>query len=185
MALVILVRHAETTSNRAAHFGASEDVELTEHGEQQARELGVKLRQRFRSVRLFSSPYHRALQTAGFIAAELQLPIEILPGIYERDFGYLKGLSYDHIPIEALDPAWVPEGGESKNALQARVLASLDTVVPQFGDEQIVIVAHGAVIQSMCAYLMGTWEDAPMPGNCGGIVMRFEGGWAREFEMLA
>lgn len=177
MALVILVRHGETSANRDRHFGASEDIPLTETGERQARELAPKVAAEFRPGRILSSEFARARRTSEILAEELGLEVEVIPGIHERDFGYLKGLTYDRIPAAAYtDPHWAPEGGESRAELQQRVLTALERALPRYADEQLLVVCHGAVIQSVCAHLAGTWEDAPMPDNCGFVAVRFEEG---------
>ena len=117
MALVIFVRHGETTANRDRVFGVSEDIPLTEQGERQARELVPVLRREFRPHRILSSEFARARRTSEILAEHLGVEVEILPGIHERDFGYLKGLTYDQIPAVAYtDPDWTPEGGESRAA---------------------------------------------------------------------
>jgi broad specificity phosphatase PhoE len=183
MALVILVRHGETGANRDGYF-AHDDIPLTERGEQQAREAAAKLKEKYRPTRLLSSSFQRARQTAGFISEALGLPVEVLPDIHECNFGYLKGLPYAHIPPELKDPAWIPEGGESRHAVQARTLQALEGLLASSRDEQIVVVAHGVVIQSFCAHLAGTWENVAMPVNCGAVVATFDSGWVREFEIF-
>jgi broad specificity phosphatase PhoE len=184
MPLVIFVRHGETTANRDRHFGVSEDVGLTELGERQAHELAARLTARFRPQRLLSSQYARARRTSQIIGEKLGLEVEVIEGIHERDFGYLKGLTYDHIPAIAYeDPAWTPEGGESRNELQARVLAALDESIPRCAEEEILVVCHGAVIQSICAHVTGDWKDAHMPANCGAVVVRYEEGQLRDLEI--
>jgi broad specificity phosphatase PhoE len=189
MALVILVRHGETTSNRDRHFGVSEDVQLTELGEQQARELAQRLAQefsgRFRPQRILSSKYARARRTSEILAERLGLEVEVVQGIHERDFGYLKGLTYDHIPpVANTDPDWVPEGGESRRELQARVLTALHAALTRYTEEEILVVCHGAVIQSICAHLAGSWENAHMPDNCGMVAVRYEDGKLAALEVI-
>ena len=177
MPLVILVRHGETAANRDRHFGASEDIPLTETGRAQALELAATLRDKFRPGRILSSHYHRAQETSGILGRELGLEVDVIAGIHERDFGYLKGLTYDQIPpVAYTDPDWAPEGGESRTALQLRVLAALGEALPGYGHEELLVVCHGAVIQSINAHLTGAWDNAFMPGNCGYVIVRWENG---------
>lgn len=185
MPLLIFVRHGETTANRDRHFGVSEDVQLTELGEQQAHELALRLTPRFRPQRLFSSKYARALRTSQILGQKLGLDVEVLHGIHERDFGYLKGLTYDHIPLIAYeDPSWRPEGGESRHELQQRVLAALHESIPRCTEEEILVVCHGAVIQSIWAHVTGRWKDAHMPANCGALIVRYEAGKLEYLEIF-
>jgi broad specificity phosphatase PhoE len=185
MGLVILVRHGETRANRDRHFTVSDDIPLTELGEQQARDLAPKLSKQFRAQRILSSEFPRARRTSEILAEELGLEVEAIAGIHERDFGYLRGLTYDHIPAVAYsDPAWTPEGGESRQKLQERVLTALDEALARYADVELLVVCHGAVIQSICAHLAGTWENAHMPGNCGVVVLRYENGKLAGPELL-
>src|SRR5580704_6989253 len=93
---IILVRHGESVANRDRHFAESGDNPLTELGFQQARELAPILAARFRPPVVLSSEFLRARQTAAILAEHLDVPLEVIEGIHERDFGSLKGLSYQH-----------------------------------------------------------------------------------------
>lgn len=177
MRLIVLVRHGETAANRDRNFGISEDIPLTDTGCAQALDLARVIRSEFRPTRILSSKYHRARQTSEILAAELCLEVDVVHGIHERDFGYLKGMGYEHIPpVAYTDPDWAPEGGESRTALQQRVVSALHDALPSYADEQLLVVCHGAVIQAINAHLLGGWDNALMPGNCGYVAVKFDGG---------
>ena len=92
---LILVRHGESESNLARSFSASPDIELTASGVQQAYEAARRIKVRFTPEAVVSSHFRRARQTAEIIGAELNLPVEIVDEIHERDLGALRGHSYD------------------------------------------------------------------------------------------
>ena len=93
---LILVRHGESASNLARSF-ASPDIELTASGVQQAYEVARRIKARFTPRAVVSSHFRRARQTAEIIGAELNLPVELLDDIHERDLGELRGHSYDRL----------------------------------------------------------------------------------------
>ncbi len=179
---IILVRHGETEANRLKCFAASDDIELTDVGRQQAHEQGRAIRARFHPARVYSSEFTRALQTAEIVARELGLTVEVLPGIHERDFGSLRGAPYHEMGAlmrsdRDYDAAkrwlWTPPGGESLDAVQRRALAALQAVGANCGGEAVVVVSHGAVMEAVSAALSGDWGMASVPQNCEMLVIEY------------
>jgi broad specificity phosphatase PhoE len=182
---IILVRHGESVANRDRHFAESGENPLTELGLQQARELAPLVAARFRPVKILSSEFRRAQQTAGILAQDLGLPLEVIQGIHERDFGSLKGLPYQHyFDMKQKDPdydpkrdwVWEPPDGESRESVRVRVIAALESLAARFAGEEIVVVCHGVVISSVFAHITGDWERAHIPTNCGMAVLEHEAG---------
>ena len=183
---LILVRHGETEANRLRCFG-QDDILLTDTGRAQARELALRIAREFHPELLLSSPFARAIETSQIIAAVLELPIQVLSGIHERDFGCLKGHSYGRMGelmiADALyDPAktwlWTPADGESMDDVRERAMAALESVRTEYAGREILVVCHGAVIQSVCAHITGEWSETFIPPNCGIVVLEHgEEGW--------
>lgn len=181
----ILVRHGETEANRRRCFADSDDIPLTETGRLQARELASRLAREFRPELLFSSEFARARETGEIIGGLLGLPSESIPGIHERNFGFLKGQTYDRMG-EAMkgDPRqpwlWAPDGGESLDDVRKRAIAALDETRTRHTANEIVIVCHGAVIQAVCAHVTGEWSESFVPPNCGVVEIAYtREGWQR------
>ncbi len=184
---IILVRHGETDANRRKVFAESDDIPLTEAGRHQARELAARLAREFRPQILCSSEFARARETSEIIAAVLGLQAETIPGIHERNFGFLKGQPYDRMG-EAMnaDPLydpdrnwqWTPAGGESLDDVRHRAMAALVAARARHRGKDILIVCHGAVIQAICAHIGGEWSESFVPPNCGVVEIRYTpGGW--------
>ncbi|KAK9235854.1 histidine phosphatase superfamily [Lipomyces kononenkoae] len=145
---VYLVRHAESTDNyRQVYGGAGRDVDLTELGMLQAKELanvfnGLNVRS------VYSSPLLRACRTAseiltGFPSIELDLSDLIV----ERHFGSLEGKSYRIKHDESV-------GEEAYSSVASRVetfyLKSLKDEILQIGDaECVVVVSHGIALDHL------------------------------------
>jgi broad specificity phosphatase PhoE len=186
MGKLIMVRHGESEANRSRIFAASGEVPLTEVGREQARELVERIRARFQPERVVSSRFKRAFQTAEIIAAGLQLPLEMVDGIEERNLGYLKGQPWAEMPAASAEAAsflkseeqwlWRPQGGESYEDVAGRALAVLLELGARYAQQDIVVVSHGAVMLSLWAYLAGGYQHARVPRNCGIMSIEYQEG---------
>jgi broad specificity phosphatase PhoE len=186
---LILVRHGESEGNRDRRFTTSPEVELTEIGRQQAHDVARRIKKRFQPELIISSSFLRARQTSAIIAAELNLPIEIVEDIHERDLGSLRGESYDRLRelvklAPDFDPKqgwlWRPEGGESYEDVRLRVTAAFDRLRGRFPEHEVVVVSHGGVMLSMWAHITGEWKGAHLPPNCGIVLVEHNG---EQFEL--
>ncbi len=184
MGKLIMVRHGESEANRSRIFAASGEVPLTEVGRQQARELAERIRARFRPERVLSSRFKRALETAEIIAAALQLPLETIDGIEERNLGSLKGRPWAEMPAASAEAAnflnseeqwlWRPQGGESYADVAGRALAVLLALGKRYAEQDVVVVSHGAVMLSVWAHLAGGYQHARVPRNCGIMSIEYQ-----------
>ena len=178
MAKLIMVRHGESDGNRERRFTSTPAAPLTDLGRAQAREAAETIKKgRFAPRRIITSPYSRAHETGRIIASVLELPVEIEEGIYEREFGYLRGMSYDAIHQ---DPSynsadlwtWKPEGGESFEDLRRRIAPIIDKLAARSDAEgELMVVSHGGVMLAAWAHVTGSWEGAQVPPNCGIILI--------------
>jgi broad specificity phosphatase PhoE len=180
----VMVRHGESEGNRERRFTTSSEVGLTELGMRQVHKVARTLAQLFKPQVVVSSPFRRALQTSEIIARELNLPVETVHDLHERDLGCLKGHSYDDLRAVVLkdpsyDPArgwsWKPEGGESYEDVRERVMAAIEQLLRTYPREEIVIVSHGGVMLSVWAHITGQWHGAHLPPNCGIVLIKHDG----------
>src|SRR5947209_10372323 len=129
--LLYLARHAQTASSAVDSFNGQRELPLTDHGREQARKLGERLRSvKFAAV--YRSPLGRTAETAALIAPAVDA--QVLPGLIEIDYGDWEGLSPEQ--ARAKDPAaydaWVadpaanaPARGETAQDVAHRALAAL------------------------------------------------------------
>jgi broad specificity phosphatase PhoE len=180
----IMVRHGESEGNRERRFTVSSEVGLTELGVRQAHQVARRIAQLFKPQIVVSSPFRRARQTSEIIAGELNLRIETVHDLHERDLGCLKGHSYDDLRALVLkDPtydsargwSWKPEGGESYEDVRERVIAAVDKLLRDYPQDEIVIVSHGGVMLSVWAHITGQWHGAHLPPNCGIVLIEHDG----------
>jgi probable phosphoglycerate mutase len=177
MGKLVLVRHGESEGNVTRIFTTTPiTLPLTELGRQQAREAAALIAAIACPSIVIASPYVRARDTGLIIAGALQLPFEIREGLHEREAGEFAGQPYDAIfEAAGFEPsrpwAWVPPGGESYEHVRNRVGPILDELVTRFPDDDIVVVSHGGVMVAMWAHMTGRWDDAPVPPNCGIVLV--------------
>jgi broad specificity phosphatase PhoE len=194
MGKLIMVRHGESESNRSRIFAGSGEVPLTEVGRKQARELAARIGLRFKPRRVASSRFKRALQTAEIIAAALELPLEVVDGLEERNLGYLRGRPWAERPEASAEAAsflnteeqwlWRPEGGESYEDVRLRAVAVLQTLGERYPRQEVVVASHGAVMLAVWAHLAGGYWHARVPRNCGIMAMEYEEGKLGNLEVF-
>jgi broad specificity phosphatase PhoE len=102
---VILIRHGQTEFNGifsvTPHDPGVRDPHLTDRGRRQARAVAQVLLS-FNLSRFITSPYARALETAGIIAEHLDLLITVEPLIAER-FSFICNIG---APLAELHTCW-------------------------------------------------------------------------------
>lgn len=92
---LVLLRHGESVANAAKEFTGRVDVDLTAHGEEQARRAAHLLGEAgLRPDVVLTSPMLRALRTAQAVRAELDLEVPLTEQwrLVERDYGFLTGM---------------------------------------------------------------------------------------------
>jgi broad specificity phosphatase PhoE len=142
------------------------DIPLSPLGELQAAALGARLRDALPAeVALFSSPYHRALQTARIALGE-QAPLRIDERLRDRELGVIDALTTlgveRRLPDEAARRRWVgklyyrPPGGESWADLALRLRSFLRDLPPV---ETVAVFAHDAIVSVFLYVLLGMTEE--------------------------
>lgn len=151
---ILAVRHGETAWNRDTRIQGHTDIELNEHGRWQARQLAQALREEPIAA-FYASDLSRAHETAQAVARVHDRPVSTHRGLRERCFGRFEGHTWAELesrwPEDALAwrkrvPDFAPPGGESLVQLQARVVAAVTELAARHPGEQVLMVAHGGVL---------------------------------------
>jgi probable phosphoglycerate mutase len=180
------VRHGESEGNRERVFTRTPDVPITDRGRAQARAAGDWIAARCAPVRIVSSPFLRARQTAAILAEVLSLPrpVDVEEDLRERGYGELAGRPYAAVrALPDYDPAaywrWCPPGGgETLVEVARRAGAVLDRVVHGAPPGDVVVVSHGAVMTALWWHVTGVWRAGRVVGNAGIIVAEHaDGRW--------
>jgi len=173
---LLLVRHGESEGNRDRTFTQNPDVPLTAYGREQARTAAQRMAQRYRPSRVVASPFARARQTAEIIAEVLELTVEFEPALREQSFGIFAGQPYDALLSDAAyheGPRWNwrPRDGESLYDVYERVVPAFDRIARDAEGHDVVIVSHGGVMVTLCAYVTGSWEGVSVTPNAGIVLV--------------
>lgn len=155
---LLLVRHALPLRSEP---GQGSDPDLSADGLAQAQRLPAALA-RFPVSRLVSSPQRRAIQTAGPLAKELGLRVEVDERLaeYDRDMSH-------YVPIEEIakenpeELARLVSGhlpsSVDENAFMARINAAVeDLVAAGDHDGTVAVFSHGGVINVLLHKILGT-----------------------------
>lgn len=152
---ITAVRHGETAWNVETRIQGQLDIPLNETGRWQAQRLARALAARESNAAIYSSDLLRAWDTAISIADATKLTLKTDEGLRERGFGTFQGKTYAEIeatwPQETLrwrkrEPDWSPPEGESLLQFRQRVLDTAQALAARHMGEQIVMVAHGGVM---------------------------------------
>jgi broad specificity phosphatase PhoE len=162
-----LVRHGEAVANvRPVIGGMHGDAGLTPRGREQARLLQQRLEaQPVHADRLVSSTLPRALQTAGYVARALGLPVVPDDDLHELRPGEADGWTVDEWRRRYRSGEEVPgrpdpyrvfsSGGESWATFLARAGGALSRLVARHRDQTVVAVCHAGVVEASFALAFG------------------------------
>ncbi len=177
-AKLLLVRHGQIAANTARIWHGSTDSALTDQGHHEARRTAEFLaRTRPCARALYTSPLLRTRQTAAAIGARLGLEAIIEPGLAEYGIGQLEGVSYrtlleehDFFTRISVDRDFAPPGGESANAVMARMTAALARISGAHRGDEVVVVGHGAALGIALGQVLNgdpmQWQRYHL-SNCG------------------
>lgn len=170
---IIAIRHGETAWNVDTRLQGHLDVALNPRGQWQAQRAGQALADEDIAA-IYSSDLSRAFATAQAIADHNKSPaarkVHAHTGLRERGFGIFEGQTYAQISIDwpeesrrwrQRDPHFAPQGGETLTQLRERISHTVDTLGTQHLGEQIVLVAHGGVMDAL--YRLATRQDIESP----------------------
>ena len=169
---IIAVRHGETDWNVDTRIQGQLDIGLNDKGRWQAARVAQALADEALDA-VYSSDLSRAHATAQAIAAaqaEPALAVQTHAGLRERGFGKFEGHTYAAIeeqwPDESRlwrirDPHFAPVGGESPAQVMARVGHTVNDIAARHPGEQIVLVAHGGVLDML--YRLATQQSVSAP----------------------
>ena len=171
---IIAIRHGETSWNADARIQGQRDVGLNDTGRWQARRVGAALADE-NITAVYSSDLGRAHQTAQEISEATGVPVVPDERLRERRFGVFEGKTFDeihsHFPEQAQNwrqriPEWQPpEGGESLLELRERVQRTMEELAARHPGEQIVVVAHGGVLDTLYRIATGQEVNSPRTWN--------------------
>ncbi len=173
---IIAIRHGETAWNVDTRIQGQLDIPLNDIGEWQAQQVALALAGEPVAA-VYTSDLRRAHSTALPLATALGLPPQLEPGLRERGFGRLEGMTFAEIesalPEQARrwrtrEPGYEPEGGgESLLQFRERVTEAVHRLAARHPGEQIVVVGHGGVMDVLYRAATGQELQAPRTWKLG------------------
>ena len=165
---VILVRHGQTEWNKRDIFRGRKDIPLDESGKKQAMLTADAINRMNLSVKaVYTSPLHRAVETAENIAKVIGLKVILKEELIEFDYGQWEGHGVDevkkkypqvysnwfHNPAQLVIP-----DGETLEQVTKRVQSGVKTILKETQGD-IVIVAHKVINKIVIGCLMHWDQD--------------------------
>ena len=154
-----LVRHGETELNVKKVYYGSTDCALTKKGREQAASL-KKVFEKMPLDVVLESPLLRAKDTATLLLGENAAPRMTDDRLKELNFGAWEGKSWQELQGDETYEKWCvewqttcPPDGESFLDLAARVRSFYEELLAR-KEENVLIVAHHAVLQQLMACLL-------------------------------
>ena len=168
MPILLLIRHGENNYLKSGRMaGRLPDIHLNKHGQEQAAALAETLKKA--PIRaLYASPLERAIETARPLACELELPVQIIPGLLDTDVGEWEGMQLKKLRKLSLwkqvqeQPSQVRfPGGESFLELQERLVKEIERIVHAHKQKEMVaVVFHADPIKLVLAHYIGLPLDS-------------------------
>jgi probable phosphoglycerate mutase len=161
---VLLARHGETDWNTAKRIQGTTDIPLNDNGLKQAQLLYQSLAgEKVNVSRIYCSRQKRALKTAETVSAYYKVPVQVIHGLEEMNFGIFEGHTWEEIAAlypDELDQ-WqsdkryhrVPDGESCQDLLERLFLAfeqiAGEAEAATSAGDDILIITHGMVILSL------------------------------------
>lgn len=163
MTRFILIRHGQTRWNRAEKYRGRAHLALNKIGRKQAEAIALSIKG-LPIAAIYTSPLKRAVETANTMSKHTGVPVQILGGLIDIDYGGWQGIS----PEEAvkrdseLYTKWIEHphevrfpDGESLGDVRARAVASVAGLASKHNNETVVLVSHKVVGQVLICALLG------------------------------
>ncbi len=156
---LLLLRHGETEWSRSGKHTSRTDLDLTDHGREQAKLTAqVLARLNLDNPFVASSPRKRALVTAQLAGLTVD---EVSPLLAEWDYGAYEGLTTPQIRTQV--PGWLLwthgcEGGESVADVATRADEAVGVALQHMMSRDVVFVGHGHFSRSVVT----RWVELPL-----------------------
>jgi len=160
---IFLFRHGETANAHEVCLNGHYDVDLSDKGLEQMRQIADSLNPHpIRAV--YSSDLQRTTKGAALVAKAHGLDPVSLPELRELSFGHWEGMSLKELETKypgEMDKriketeAFRADGGETFGELHDRVIPAFKNIVDRHAGETIVLLCHGGVNRVILSHVLG------------------------------
>lgn len=154
---LLLLRHGQTELSVQRRYSGRGNPALTELGVRQADAAARFLAERGGVDAVVTSPLQRAYDTAAAAAKALERDVEVDEDLIETDFGAWEGLTFGEAVARdpdlhgrwLRDTAVAPPGGESFDAVAARVRRVQQRLAADRAGQTVLVVSHVTPIKTL------------------------------------
>ncbi|MGL5316143.1 MAG: histidine phosphatase family protein [Peptostreptococcaceae bacterium] len=152
-----IARHGQTNWNILGKTQGHGNSDLTEKGEEQARELADAM-VNYPIDLIFTSDLGRAVQTAEIVGNKIGINVEKTEALREMGFGVWEGLLIDEIKKDHANTydTWRNEphlvdipGGETLHIIKERVDNFIQEINEKYDNKHILLVSHSVTVRVM------------------------------------
>ncbi|MFF0490592.1 bifunctional RNase H/acid phosphatase [Nocardia sp. NPDC004068] len=164
---LLLLRHGQTELSVQRRYSGRGNPPLTALGRDQAARAAKHLATKGDIEAVVTSPLGRAQETAEAAAQALQVPVRVLDGLIETDFGEWEGLTF--LEAAQRDPdlhrRWLGDSslpaphGESFDQVRERVEAVRADLLSQYPGRNVVVVSHVTPIKTLLQLALGVGSN--------------------------
>jgi probable phosphoglycerate mutase len=197
---LVLARHGRVDASSRDFLetprGRQWDPPLDDDGREQARHLAARLATTAPPVAAYVSPFRRCAETLEPIARLTGIDGAVVDDLGEVFVGDWEGVPFDELVAENEDFirrrlyqheaifAQAP-GAERGAELRARVVPAIEGMLEGVADGDVLVIAHGGVINAYVGHLLGIEQDMFfLPENASLTVVAADGD-AREIRFLS
>ncbi len=160
---MLLLRHGQTELSVHRRYSGRGNPPLTALGREQAARAAKYLAAKGGITEVVSSPLGRAQETAEAVAQALDVPVRVLNGLIETDFGAWEGLTFSEAAQQdpELHARWLSDsslpapGGESFDQVRERIEGVRRDLVGLYPGQNIVVVSHVTPIKTLLQLALG------------------------------
>lgn len=160
---MILLRHGQTPLSVDKRYSGRGNPDLTDLGRAQAAAAADRIGFLGGVDAIVSSPLGRARDTAAAVSDRIGVPVTVLDGLTETDFGSWEGMTFtearefDAAAHDAwmADTAVAPPGGESFDAVRERIVAVREQLLGDYAGKTVVVVSHVTPIKTLLQLGLG------------------------------
>ncbi|ONM48649.1 bifunctional RNase H/acid phosphatase [Nocardia donostiensis] len=160
---LLLLRHGQTELSVHRRYSGRGNPPLTALGRDQAARAAKMLAAKGDIAAVVTSPLGRARETAEAAGAALGVPVRVVEGVIETDFGEWEGLTFAEAAERDPDlhkrwlgdPSLRAPGGESFDEVRERVEAARRDLVALYPGANIVVVSHVTPIKTLLQLALG------------------------------
>ncbi|WP_428846868.1 bifunctional RNase H/acid phosphatase [Nocardia terpenica] len=154
---LLLLRHGQTELSVQRRYSGRGNPPLTALGREQAGRAAKYLAAKGNIAAVVTSPLGRARETAEAAAQALGVPVRVLDGLIETDFGAWEGLTFAEAAQRdpelharwLSDPSVPAPGGESFDQVRERVEGVRRDIVALYPEQNVVVVSHVTPIKTL------------------------------------